>query len=246
MVQLLINLRIDRKNFYIENYRGSDHIFALVKSGSFVYESKYGRYIAHANEGVLFRRNVSYHRQILSPVTMYFFRYQSDEPLFEDHVVFRDLERIRSTFSMLDHLDKGIFKNEFQYRTHLFMDLATQYAMENSMTAPENTKCDVLIEQAIALISELLHKKIVLSEISEKTGLSYAQFLRRFRAYTGTSPIGYVTFLRIQKAKTLLTDTDLMIREIAELCGFENEYYFSNAFKKQTGMAPSSFRKLTM
>ena len=40
----------------------------------------------------------------------------------------------------------------------------------------------------------------------------------------------------------LLTDTDLLIKEIAYACGFENEYYFSNFFKKHTTLSPSAFR----
>ena len=40
----------------------------------------------------------------------------------------------------------------------------------------------------------------------------------------------------------LNTVTDMLIKDIAAMCGFENEYYFSNFIKKQTGMNPSAFR----
>jgi transcriptional regulator GlxA family with amidase domain len=85
----------------------------------------------------------------------------------------------------------------------------------------------------------------VLSDIGKKTGLSYVQFLRRFQVYTGMTPTDYVTALRLQKAKTLLVDTDMLVREVSAVCGFENEYYFSNFFKKHVKMSPSDFRNAT-
>ena len=45
-------------------------------------------------------------------------------------------------------------------------------------------------------------------------------------------PSEYMANLRMEKAKKLLVDSELLIREIAVTCGFENEYYFSNFFKK--------------
>ena len=57
------------------------------------------------------------------------------------------------------------------------------------------------------------------------------------------TPTEYVSFLRLQKAKRLLIDTDLLIKEIAAECGFSNEYYFSNFFKKRTELSPQNFRK---
>ena len=98
------------------------------------------------------------------------------------------------------------------------------------------------IEQAVARISESLHKKLSLDEIADSTGLSYAQFIRRFKQYVGATPSDYVAALRLQKAKQLLLETAFSIRQIAYACGFENEYYFSNFFKKHTQVSPSAFR----
>ena len=56
------------------------------------------------------------------------------------------------------------------------------------------------------------------------------------------SPSDYVITLRIQKAQSMLAQTDLRIKDIALACGFENEYYFSNFFKKHTALSPTAFR----
>jgi len=241
---LINNLRVYREKFFMENYLGSTDIFALVKSGSFAFESKDGCYTVGANEGALFRRDVLYHRQILSPVTMYLFRYQSEAPVFQtDKIIFSDISRIQSTLALLDQIDRGIFKNEFELRSSILSDLITQHTIENSVLAATAGKISNPIGIAISQISENLNKKINLAAIGTLTGLSYVQFVRRFKAETGMTPSEYISVLRLQKAKSLLAETPLPIRQIAYACGFENEYYFSNFFKKHTTLSPTAFRK---
>ena len=49
--------------------------------------------------------------------------------------------------------------------------------------------------------------------------------------------------LRMTNARSLLEDTDLQIKEIAERCGYKDALYFTQAFKKETGLTPSAYRK---
>ena len=72
--------------------------------------------------------------------------------------------------------------------------------------------------------------------------LPCGQFLRRLKAFTGMTPTDYVTSLRLQQAKELLTGSPLPVKKIANVCGFENEYDFSNFFEKHTGRSPKAFR----
>jgi len=242
--QLINNLRVYREKFNMESYLGSTDIFALVQSGSFIFESKDGSYTVSANEGALFRRDVLYQRSILSPVTMYLFRYQSETPVFQtDKIIFQDTARIESTLALLEKIDKGIFKNEFELRGNILADLITQYTIENNSLASTTGKISDPIGIAISQISENLHRKIDLAAIGALTGLSYVQFVRRFKAETGMTPSEYISVLRLQKAKSLLSETALPIRQIAYACGFENEYYFSNFFKKHITLSPSAYRK---
>lgn len=84
---------------------------------------------------------------------------------------------------------------------------------------------------------------IRLPDVASKVHLSYVQFARRFRQATGLTPFEYMTAIRIEKAKQLLSDTHLTLHQIAVECGFDNQYYFSSFFKKHCGMSPSEFRK---
>jgi len=245
--QLINNLRVYREQFVMENYLGSTDIFALVKSGSFTFETKDGSFSVHENEGALFRRDVLYHRKVVTPVTMYLFRYQSETPVFQsDKIVFTDVERIQSTLNLLEQIDKGVFKNEFELRSSILSDIITQYTIESNALASTAGRISDPIGIAISQISENLHRKIDLAAISKLTGLSYVQFVRRFKTETGMTPSEYISVMRMQKAKNLLAETALPIRQIAYACGFENEYYFSNFFKKHAALSPTAFRRESM
>ena len=57
--------------------------------------------------------------------------------------------------------------------------------------------------------------------------------------------IEYLNQVKIKNARQLLEFSDREVGDIAEACGFNSVAYFSNVFKKITGMAPSEYRKNT-
>ena len=70
---------------------------------------------------------------------------------------------------------------------------------------------------------------------------SYISYL--FRQAYGQSPADYLTRLRLDKAKELMTgQPDILVREVAEQVGFKNQYHFSRVFKKNEGLWPTDFK----
>ena len=63
-----------------------------------------------------------------------------------------------------------------------------------------------------------------------------------FKKIKNTSISKYITFLRINKAKELLSFTSIPIMEISEKVGYSNQYYFSASFKKVNGLTPTEYR----
>lgn len=64
-----------------------------------------------------------------------------------------------------------------------------------------------------------------------------------FTKYIGENPLKYLTTLRVNKAKYLLTnDKELSVKEIGELVGYMDPFYFSRVFKSITGMSPTKYR----
>jgi len=100
----------------------------------------------------------------------------------------------------------------------------------------------------IVEIQEFLHqnymKNITNAVLSQKFGLVASYISRLFKKSTGLSPGEYLTKVRIDRAKSLmLSNPDLMVKEIAGMVGFKDAYYFSKTFKKETGMWPTEFLK---
>jgi len=71
-----------------------------------------------------------------------------------------------------------------------------------------------------------------------------ASFLGMFRKVLKKSPRDYVEEYRIRQACQLLGETNLPVTTIAHSVGYEDPLYFSKAFKKNTGRAPSDYRKI--
>lgn len=74
------------------------------------------------------------------------------------------------------------------------------------------------------------------------SNLSPAYFRRIFKSIYNATPNEYITALKIDYAKTLLTGNCCSVKEISEKCGFSEEKYFYSVFKKITGTTPYKWR----
>ncbi|MFI6578721.1 AraC family transcriptional regulator [Nocardiopsis sp. NPDC050513] len=78
--------------------------------------------------------------------------------------------------------------------------------------------------------------------MGERAGLSRAAFSRRFTSMVGQSPLAYVTWWRLTRARELLERTDVPISAIAARVGYGSQFAFANAFKREFGIAPGRYR----
>jgi len=76
-----------------------------------------------------------------------------------------------------------------------------------------------------------------------KAGQSYEHLSRCFRKQYGLTPVNYIQSIRIERAKSLLRQTDFTITAVANEVGYEDAVYFSRLFKTYTGMTPGRFRE---
>jgi two-component system response regulator YesN len=100
-----------------------------------------------------------------------------------------------------------------------------------------------VIHAAKLYIRQNFHKKISLEDVARSVNHNASYFSRMFSKETGQSFTEYLTGVRVEHAKELLTDSDVPLSEISDLCGFNNQYYFSHTFKKSTGLAPGEWRR---
>ena len=77
--------------------------------------------------------------------------------------------------------------------------------------------------------------------LAEASGFSYSFFKKIFIAKYGMQPNKYITQIRLNYACELLNTHKYKIAQVAQMCGYENVYYFSNVFKKHKGMSPKNY-----
>lgn len=82
-----------------------------------------------------------------------------------------------------------------------------------------------------------------IAELAELCGLSRRQLTRAYREETGRTVSAFVQDVTVERAKTLLTDTDRPIRTVAHAVGFTNPAAFTSAFRRATGQTPRAYRQ---
>ncbi|OAS13277.1 response regulator transcription factor [Paenibacillus oryzisoli] len=93
-------------------------------------------------------------------------------------------------------------------------------------------------------IRENFNKELNMVEISSKFNFKSSYLSKIFIKYTGELPSKYLTTLRINEAKYLLTNNkQLAIKEVGELVGYPDQFYFSRIFKQVTGLTPKGFQQ---
>ena len=101
-----------------------------------------------------------------------------------------------------------------------------------------------MLSQINTFVGENLGRKIYSNEMADLVGLSNSHFRYLFTLIFRSTPSEYLLRRRIEKAKDLLT-TSKSITSIAYELAFSSSQYFSNAFKKLTGMRPKEYRRAT-
>lgn len=99
------------------------------------------------------------------------------------------------------------------------------------------------ISDAINYIQTNLHKPITVAMLAQRANQNADYFSRLFKETTGERPLSYIQLKRVERAQSLLVNTDLSLAEIAAETGFENLSYFTRIFKEKAGQTPGEYKK---
>lgn len=99
------------------------------------------------------------------------------------------------------------------------------------------------VAYVIQYMTEHISEKIKIEALAEELHISHVGLLWKFKRTMGCTPSDFLIRIRMRHAKHLLLQGKKRINEIALLCGYNNAYYFSNAFKKFYHIPPSKYRE---
>ncbi len=105
-----------------------------------------------------------------------------------------------------------------------------------------STKGD-LVEDIKKYIDENYNENLTLPMISEHFFLNQSYISQLFKKRTGHTYIAYLTNKRMEKARELLTNTDLKVYEVCYSVGYGDVKHFSKTFEKIIGVKPSNYKK---
>lgn len=100
-----------------------------------------------------------------------------------------------------------------------------------------------VIEAAKDFIKDNYSKNISLEDVSKNVDVSPYYFSRIFKGDTGVNFIDYLTSVRIEKAKELLSASNYSMKEICVMVGYSDPNYFSRSFKKHVGVTPTEYKE---
>jgi len=109
--------------------------------------------------------------------------------------------------------------------------------------AGSDDAADVKIELVIETLQRRAFEPTDMQSVAREFGMSPATLRRRFHGAIGLSPKAFQLRLRIDRAKQLLTTTDLSIEVISNAVGIDDAFYFSRLFQDREHCSPSGFRR---
>lgn len=98
-----------------------------------------------------------------------------------------------------------------------------------------------IVDRAMQLISQNLHRKLSLEELAEMVHISVPYLYKLFQVHLGTSPGKYIAKIRIEECKILLREEQLSMSQIAARMGFSSQQQFSRQFSAICGISPTQY-----
>jgi LacI family transcriptional regulator len=101
---------------------------------------------------------------------------------------------------------------------------------------------DEELATALRFIRDHRSERLGVDDIAAASGLSRSSLERRFRTAVGRGPLAQLLRERVDHAKHLLAETDLSVKEIAQIAGFHDTRHLSVTFRQKVGVSPAKFR----
>ncbi len=116
---------------------------------------------------------------------------------------------------------------------------ASYLTLSNAVTKPQAT----VAQLTLRYISENYTSHISVKDICDAVGYSKSTVLSAFKKEYSITVNNYLTNLRLEQAKKMLSSSEFTVNEIALKCGFTDQSYFSKVFSGKYAMTPTDYRR---
>lgn len=154
-----------------------------------------------------------------------------------EHFCFRDEFVFGKIKSLFNFSEEKPFQDIEQQLTSILTYLIVNYGVENKNHTIEYENN---IKDLKSFLDEKFDTKLNLDDIAKTTGVNKFKIIREFKKSTGLTPLSYVLYKRIQKAKILIKE-NIKLSHVALESGFYDQSHFSKYFKNYVGVTPISY-----
>jgi AraC-like DNA-binding protein len=99
------------------------------------------------------------------------------------------------------------------------------------------------VARSLRFLAQNYWRPIQLDDLVMISGMSRRGLIKAFHMHLGFSPGSVLRQVRIERAKRILVERDLTLKDVAKHCGYRSENTFCIAFQRATGMAPKKFQR---
>lgn len=228
---------IHRQEFKCTNGTHPRDSLLIVLEGEFQCRLEENTYFARANDVFVFHRGTPFERKVTAPLECIYVQFDTFPVMLNDGILaLPDPIRAQSTVSLLK---KAILEGDKAKMNHYINDL---FFLHRS-SVPCDKPLSRAVSECVCFLNSHYADAITLDDLAQRFYISKQWLILKFKEEVGKTPIEYLRDTRVTQAQGLLKQTDLPIGEIAQKCGFDNIYYFSNTFKKRVGVSPKKYRK---
>ena len=253
---LLIDCRNEKRSEFVVT-EGVQPTYALLflKEGSFRLHMEGKHTVLRAGDCAIFSDDIDFVRSVIDPITFIMLKFRPNPqcpftmPIPLGKVEFRNRKRFRDSIEKYASLMEVSDPRAVYYKEHLLEDILLQAFAENqgrqllSMEGSAESTHDTTVIRAAAFIRENLGRKLSVEDVCHAAQTNASTLNFKFRKELGCSVGGFISSERMKKARHMLTNTTYSIGDVAARCGFDNIYYFSNAFRKAHTLSPTAYRQ---
>lgn len=142
------------------------------------------------------------------------------------------------------HLQQSYLQRLWRCQTPVELSQWGQNLLEEILVPPDKGHTPKeLVRQIVKYIHDHYAKELTLQDIARQIYLSPDYFSRLFKKEVGCTYAEYLTKVRVERAKALLSNPALSVAEVAQKVGYHDPNYFSRVFRKVVGVSPSDYRQ---
>lgn len=229
-----------------------DYLFLQFKSPMKVYTED-RIVITRENACILYTPGMPQHYQAVQKFRNSYLHFSSDEnparcfPMPENTVFYPEnamqidslISRLQQEyFSGLPHREEAVHA----LMTLLFLSISRRLTQETAQKEEAGLLYPLFQSLRLEMLTEC-EKDWDLERLCRRVNLEKSQFYMYYRSFFSSTPKNDLLHARLEKAKNLLSNEALQVKEVAQLCGFGSQAHFTRYFKSCCGCAPGAYAR---